>query len=340
MKESGFAHADLREAFYRKLKPLQADLERICRTAQENTDRAPDSGLEIVRKLFEDKKKYLQTFNYLLGIGDVLRDSAQDLVAQSGRGCLVAYVNKTENWAIAQPLFEECLTLASSESLRSRLEDDLEMLAGNAVAQKAARRAQATAAPSAQHAPTTRPSTASRSGRNSPWKTIGVIAFLAIVVLIATIEHNSSSSETPTPQSPPSTSSDGVRAQSPASPSYSVVQSNNDNEISSLKATIERNRTRLGQMENNLSDLNDRMATLKTQIESDEATLDEMKRNHDQGYEVDVAAYENLRQGHNSAVHTYNALVNEHNSALLEYRSLFSTTNSEIDRYNALVRSQ
>jgi hypothetical protein len=93
-------------------------------------------------------------------------------------------------------------------------------------------------------------------------------------------------------------------------------------------------------MENNLSDLNDRMATLKTQIESDEATLDEMKRNHDQGYEVDVAAYENLRQGHNSAVHTYNALVNEHNSALLEYRSLFSTTNSEIDRYNALVRSQ
>lgn len=340
MKESGFGHTDLREALYRKLKPLQAELDRLCRTAQENTDRTPERGLEIVRCLFEDKKKYLQTFNYLLGTGDVLRDSAQDLVAQSARGCLVAYVNKTEDWEVPQPLFEECLTLASSQSLRSRLEDDLEMLTGNAVAQKAARRAQATAAPTAQHPPTGRASTTSNSSAKSPWKTIGAIVFLGIIVLIATIEHNSSSSETRSPQSLPSTSSDSLPAQSPASPSYSVAQSNDNTEINSLKATIDRNRTRLSQMDNNLSDLNDRMATLKSQIESDEATLDEMKRNHDLGYEIDIPAYENLRQGHNSTVQTYNSLVNEHNASLIEYRSLLSTTNSEVDRYNALVRSQ
>jgi CheY-like chemotaxis protein len=339
MKESGFGDGYVRDALCRKLKPLQAELARLCHTAEEHAHQGPENGADIVRKFFEDKKKYLQTFNYLLGSGDALRDSVHDLVAGSARSSLVAYVNKTEDWEAAQPLFEECLALAASKSLRSRLEDDLEMLAGNAAAKKAARRAQATAAPPVQRPSGAQASTTTSAQTKSPWRAIAAIAVVGIVILIATIQHNSGSSGTPPSQSSPTTST-AVPTPQPTAPTYSEVQSDDSTETASLKATIERNRARLSQMENSVSDLKNRMATLQSEIDADEATLDEMKRNHDLGYEVNVSSYENLRQGHNSAIDTYNALVREHNAALREYKSLLSTTNNEIDRYNALARSQ
>jgi len=341
---SGLGDSCVRDALCRGLKPLQQEFTRLCETAEKDSLQLPDKALEIVRKLLEDKKKYLQTFNYLLGNGDPLRDSLHDLLAQSARSSLVAYANKTENWEQVLPVFEECLALAESKSLRSRFEDDIDMLTGNAAAQRAARRTQATAAPPRQTPPQQQgarnTSTASPTRPNRPtWLIIAAVIGVSILIIIGTVNGPQSSH---VPSTAPSSSASSSFTASPAATSepYPSGGQTNTTELESLRRTIDGNSTTLRQMKNTLSDLDSQMAMLNSQIEADEASLKQMTRDHDLGSQVDINLYEVTRQRHNSAVKEYNSLVNTHNSSLLEYKSLLTETNSDIDRYNALVRSQ
>lgn len=341
---SGLGDSCVRDALCRGLKPLQQEFTRLCETAEKDSLQLPDKALEIVRKLLEDKKKYLQTFNYLLGNGDPLRDSLHDLLAQSARSSLVAYANKTENWEQVLPVFEECLALAESKSLRSRFEDDIDMLTGNAAAQRAARRTQATAAPPRQTPPQQKgarnTSTASPTRPNRPtWLIIAAVIGVGILIIIGTVNGPQSSHG---PSTAPSSSASSSLTASPAATSepYPSGGQTNTTELESLRRTIDGNSTTLRQMKNTLSDLDSQMATLNSQIEADEASLKQMTRDHDLGSQVDINLYEVTRQRHNSAVKEYNSLVNTHNSSLLEYKSLLTETNTDIDRYNALVRSQ
>ena len=345
---SGLGDSCVRDALCRGLKPLQQEFTRLCETAEKDSLQLPDKALEIVRKLLEDKKKYLQTFNYLLGNGDPLRDSLHDLLAQSARSSLVAYANKTENWEQVLPVFEECLALAESKSLRSRFEDDIDMLTGNAAAQRAARRTQATAAPPRQTPPqqhgarntsTASPPTGGRSKR--PWRLIiAAVVITGIGIIIAESTNDETSTHVPS-TGQPSASSSTFTPSSAATPGAPSTAGPTDTAtIESLRHTIDGNGVTLRQMKSALSDLDTQMATLNSQIETDEASLKQMTSDHDLGSQVDVNLYEVTRQRHNSAVKAYNSLVSTHNSSLLEYKSLLSQTNREIDSYNALVRSQ
>jgi CheY-like chemotaxis protein len=360
MKQSGLGDRDVREALCRGLKPLRDELARLCETTERESHEQPERGADIVRRLFEDKRRYLQTFNYLLGTGDPFRDAAHDLVAQSARATLVAYANKTESWETAQTLFEECLALAESTSLRSRLEDDLEMLAGNVAAQRAARRTQATAAPpSARPAQVQTPSTATVAStvpRQSKRRRVVIGSLVAIVIVIILIvignsDDNSSlhepgqSTPTSTPDSttrqPQSDGSSSLDRYNPSNTRNSGQASlNNEAEVETLRTTIEENRAQLRQMEGNLSSLDTQISRLKSEIEEDKATLTQMEHDHDLGLQVDTDLYESTRQRHNSAVRTLNSFVNQYNASLPEYKALLSTTNGEIDRYNTLVRSR
>ena len=93
-------------------------------------------------------------------------------------------------------------------------------------------------------------------------------------------------------------------------------------------------------MEADLSDYKSRLNELSSQIDADEAKLQEMKREHDLGEDVDVDLYEATRRRHNSAVDSIIHLCEEYNSSLRSYKSLLSTTNEMIDNYNAHLRSQ
>jgi hypothetical protein len=93
-------------------------------------------------------------------------------------------------------------------------------------------------------------------------------------------------------------------------------------------------------MDADLSDYKSRMNELSSQIDEDQAKLQEMKRKHDLGEDVDVELYEATRRRHNSAVDSHNQLVEEYNSSLRSYKSLLSATNEMIDNYNAHLRSQ
>lgn len=210
---SGFDITCVRDAFRRKLEPLKQELERLSDSTREQALKTPENALDIVRQFFQTKKKYLQTFNYLLGLGDPLRDSSHDLVADSARACLVAYLNKTENWEAGLPLFEECLALANSNSLRSRLEEDYETLTRNVAGQRAARRTQATAAPPRQSnapqqsPPGKPPVSASTTGLTSAGRkaVFGFVALFVVFIIVAIANSNNSSSAPPLQSTPATT---------------------------------------------------------------------------------------------------------------------------------------
>jgi hypothetical protein len=346
MNESAFGENYVTESLHRSLRPLQEELARLCQAAETDSLQTPGDAAQIIRKLFEDKKKHLQAFNYLLGAGDRMRDSGHDLVAQTARTCLVAYANETENWQVAQPLFEECLTLSESNSLRSRLEDDLEMLAGNVAGQRAARRTEATAAPSSSSAAQGQPPSGQRPASIAPPSkkrglVIGAVVAVVVVVILVIIGNsdNDSSSHAPaSSQTSPVNSSD-AQADTPTSQSTYATPASTEN-TQELHASIEQNQTRLRQMESELSNLNAQIDNLKSEIETDKASLRQMERDHDQGVQVDSDLYETTRTRHNGAVETYNGLINEYNSTLPAYKRLLNSTNAQIDRYNSQMRSR
>lgn len=362
---SGFEITCVRDAFRRKLEPLRQELERLCDSTREHALKTPENALDIVGQFFQAKKKYLQTFNYLLGLGDPLRDSSHDLVADAARACLVAYLNKTENWESGLPLFEECLALANSNSLRSRLEEDYETLTRNVAGQRAARRTQATAAPPRQgtapqqSSPGRTPVPVSTTGLTPAGRkaVFGLVALFVVFIIVAIANSNNSSNTSPV-QSVPATSltnpsTDSPDAQPSPVTSTSAPRANEESphvtqtgeslpntEALQLKAEIEDNQSRLRQFEAELSDDKSRIDELSSEIDASEAKLQQMKRDHDVGEDVDADSYDSIRRQHNSDVDTHNQLVQEYNSALHSYKSLLSTTNEQIDRYNALLRSQ
>jgi DNA-binding response OmpR family regulator len=332
MKESGFPIALVREALARSLKPLHDELACLCAAADKESDEKPTSGAQIVLRFFEDKKRYLQCFNYLLGAGDPLRDSANDLVAQTARGILVDFANKTEDWTTAQPLFEECLALATSKSLRSRLEDDLEMLAKNAAGKAAADRAHATPPsspqPAARNDQRKVPSAAAPTAKKGlpAWALVLMWVGIGALVLMFTFSNQSTPSGTATPQ---------PTYEAPGSGSYPV-----DSRYQDLRNTIERNKASLREMEQTLTSLNEQFSRLESQIEADKASLTEMKEQHNLGLDVDADRYEQIRQHHNSTLLKAKKLAKQYEQTRSAHETLLIITNSQIDDYNNLVKNR
>lgn len=361
MYASDFGIDRAKKATLRPLAPLRDEVIRLCENAEREARANPKQGTAVLRKLFADKAKLLQAFNYLVGAGDPMRDAVHDRVAEAGRVCLVAYVNETEDWDAAQPLFEECLALSEGPALRSRLEEDLEIIVGN-IAARNQRQATATAKVSSRSSVTTSTKPAAfRAGRAvaavSRWSKgkILLLSFLVLVIGVAAItgyfNDNPSTNTSSEPSGPTSTSSP-VLPETPAvipstpqppaargvpdSPNYEI--SGDDTEAQELKTQIETGRATLDTLENEIDQANSTLKSDETQISSDRQTLDRMQRNQSLGVEVDVDTYERIRRRYNDGVDGFNTEVGVYNSKLAEYKQLLAATNAQISRYNSLRR--
>jgi len=361
MYASDFGIDRAKKATLRPLTPLRDEVTRLCENAEREARSKPKEGTAVLRKLFAEKAKLLQAFNYLVGAGDPMRDAVHDRVAEAGRVCLVAYVNETEDWDAAQPLFEECLALSEGPALRSRLEEDLEIIAGN-IAARNQRQSAATAKVSSRKSVSTNPA-AFRAGRAvaavSRWSKgkILLLSFLVLVIggaaITGYLDDNPStntssepSEATPAsspvlPETPaviPSTPQPPAARGVPDSPKYEI--SGDDTEAQELKTEIETGRATLDTLENEIDQANSTLKSDETQINSDRQTLDRMQRNQSLGVEVDVDAYERIRRRYNDGVDGFNAEVGVYNTKLAEYKQLLAATNAQISRYNSLRRSR
>lgn len=358
MYSSGFGEEHARQEIVRCLSPLRDEVERLCESAENEARSNPRVGLAVVQNLLTDKDKLLHAFNYLLGAGEPICDTVHDRVAEAGRMCLVAYVTETNDWSPTRRLLEECLALAEGKALRSMLENDLDIIAGNIAAGRHSRSTASSNTAVKVETETERPTGQGpfQSGRriakrnsSTRRRLAGAIAVGAVVLLVAVRGCEDSSSPSPPyvqahPSNPYPQSSgaeaQGVPTTSTPAGSRSAIHPENSSELEGLKAQINTDEATLAKLKDEIEQSQSSLNDLKTQLHSDKIRLDEIQQDHDLGLSVNVDEYERIRHRYNANVDIYNTQVREYNSELADFKQLATSTKAEIDKYNSLVGSQ
>jgi CheY-like chemotaxis protein len=358
----GTEHAD--KALYRALTPLLEYLTLICQQATSKVESAPEQGAEVVESLRTAKAPILKTLNCLVGVNDQRRNDAHDQVARTIRGCLIDYVNKTDGWAVALPLFEDCMALAHSEELRGRLAEDITVVERNLAAASGQGRPGASAGTRSQHS--SRPDDARATGAapstskavrrgyvlGQAWRKlprlgkVGVgmaVAILVIVILVLSSGSDTSNTNNISPA--PATTSDTSPSVAPVSISDSPTvggptTGSNQASMTSLREDIAGSKARLGGLEEEIESLNSEMDDYKSKIDADKATLEQMENDDRTGSQIDRDEYERVRSRHNRNVNSFNEDISRGRSLHTEYEDLLAETNTKIDKLNEMVKSQ
>src|ERR1019366_958417 len=88
MYTSAFGEGPAKVETRRALSHAKDELEQLCENAEKEGRSNPKGANLVARKLFDEKSRLLSAFNYMLGIGDPMRDAANDRVAEAGRSCI------------------------------------------------------------------------------------------------------------------------------------------------------------------------------------------------------------------------------------------------------------
>lgn len=122
---SGFPADVIEVAIRRGLTPLWGQLKMICQTAEKETEEKPSEGNTTARKLLEQARPLLVTFDNLLAEGHSLRDDARDEVARAAWGCGIVYGNETKEWETCVDLIERIRPYAIAAALREKIDEGL-----------------------------------------------------------------------------------------------------------------------------------------------------------------------------------------------------------------------
>jgi CheY-like chemotaxis protein len=325
MKASAFAPDCVTQALRGGLRPLTEELARFCESAEASSRANPGSGYPTVRRLLDEANRHLRGLRTLLDTGDSMRAAEHDRIAQSARTCLWACVNKTQDWQVAQPLFQQCFNLAESNSLRFSLRQDLETIADRIAAQQDHTPVSPASIVAAQHDP-------KRYGMTAG----GVAVLLAAALISAFVAFDRRGSsvrpaaaqmQTSTPQAIPVASS--VPSPSSSVPPAEPISADPPPsapafvDLSGQRRLITHNTMQLRGMEAALDNLKERLAVLQYAIAADKTSTKESTRAHA-----------------NSSLAAYNSLTNDYIAMLRRYEALADSTNAQIAGYNSRVGSQ
>jgi CheY-like chemotaxis protein len=340
MKASAFSPDCVTQALHGGLRPLTEELARFCESAEASSRVNP--GYPTVRRLLAEANRCLRGLRALLDTGDSMRAAEHDRIAQSARICLWACVNKTQDWQVAQPLFQECFNLAESNSLRFSLRQDLETIADGIAAQQ-------------DHTPVSPASiVAAQLDPKHYGMTAGSVALLLAVVLISafiafdrrasSVRPADAQMQISAPQAIPAVSSvpspaspvppaEPISADPPPSAAASLV------DLAGQRRLITHNAMQLRGMEAALENLKERLAALQYAIEADKTSLDK-KQGEAIASVKNAGTKESTRAHSNSSLAAYNSLINDYIAMLRRYKALAESTNAQIASYNSRVGSQ
>lgn len=131
MKSSGLDPAAVEEALRRSVNPLRERIKVLGQTAESEADATPANGLEASRRLARESTPLLGVLDQMLGREHALCEGAHDEVALRMLGCQIPYANATEDWANSVELVKTAYEIAVSESARSRLKTNLDIVEAN-----------------------------------------------------------------------------------------------------------------------------------------------------------------------------------------------------------------
>jgi hypothetical protein len=131
IRSCGFAKEDIDEAMKIALQPVRDRIKMLCKKLDGEGDADPEHADGVVDRLLEQTKQPLALLDLMLDKNNATRIGARDEVAQCALGCQITYGNKTENWRRSRQLLEQTMRVAASETLRSRIEQNMDIVQRN-----------------------------------------------------------------------------------------------------------------------------------------------------------------------------------------------------------------
>jgi hypothetical protein len=128
IKKSGFSDNYIKEGFELAIEPVRKRIKALCKGAEISAENDPVHADQACQQLLYDTKPLVEGLDCLLPAGHPTRDVAHDEVAERTLRCQVKFANKTHDWNRSVTFLEQALALASSESLRKELQEQLEVV--------------------------------------------------------------------------------------------------------------------------------------------------------------------------------------------------------------------
>jgi hypothetical protein len=129
--ESGFAGAAIEEVFRPVLAPLREKIKLLCSAADKEINEKPENGNQVAARLMEQGSRILQLIDLLLERGNSAREEAHEQIVQQLISAIVVFANQTEDWETGLRLMEQTLTIAESDSIRERIQSNIEIARKN-----------------------------------------------------------------------------------------------------------------------------------------------------------------------------------------------------------------
>ena len=111
-------------------------------------------------------------------------------------------------------------------------------------------------------------------------------------------------------------------------------------ELNTLKARIDKGRSRISVLETDLKPVNDELNSLQSRIEALGSELKELDTEHSAGIRIDIAGYNEKVGIYNRLLAQYKVLNAANKAEFKEYDDLIKEDGVLVNQYNALVKSQ
>lgn len=132
MQETHNGLDDVDQSLSKVTRPLHSRIDAALNRATENLHDDPKDGINRAGRLLAETAEPLKALSTLLGSDHAEVRETQDEVAEACCNCAIAYGNETEEWAGGVVLLEKLRGMVTSEKLKSRIEQNLEILRTNA----------------------------------------------------------------------------------------------------------------------------------------------------------------------------------------------------------------
>ncbi len=133
MQGSGYAPSAIDGALAEALAPTRERIRMQCELLTKSDEPAARMGA-LATELLERTRPHLMIVETLLPAGNATRDAAFDEVAGTAMQCAIAFGNETEDWSACIELLETILPVVASQSMRARVEENLEIVRKNRLA--------------------------------------------------------------------------------------------------------------------------------------------------------------------------------------------------------------
>jgi len=132
IRASGFAEDQINEALQNVLTPVCERIRTYCQDCKQQASADVDHANDVAERLLSRATPGLEILDRLLSANQPIRVSVRDEVALAALEALIGFGNKTKKWGETLALLERVRSVAVSQSVCGRIDENLVIIRGNA----------------------------------------------------------------------------------------------------------------------------------------------------------------------------------------------------------------